>query len=108
VHIAQAKRYSLLLFYLMYFGPSPFLFPAALALTICDNGWALLLWSATVALLPLSIGLAWGRWKIEREAYLTQLGTSTLDVEAIVTRLHTGYLYPWPRKWMSRWLQRHK
>lgn len=67
-----------------------------------------ILFSISYVLLPLPIGLAWFRWRWEREAYLVQLRAahdphSTAD--AIARRLFADYGWPWPRPWMRRWFE---
>jgi hypothetical protein len=70
--------------------------------------WGPLFWLSYL-LLPLPIGLAWFRWRWEREAYLVQLAHRTdkaVAIEQIVEALWSGYGWPWPRPWMRRWLAR--
>jgi len=47
-----------------------------------------------------------GRWFIERAAYLHDIKTGRLTLDAAVTILWRGYGYPWPRRWMRRWFER--
>lgn len=76
VHIEQAKRWTVPIFALMYL------------------------------VFPMPILFAWGRWRIERDAYLTQLRASTdkaATIEWIVDTLWHSYAWTWPRAWMRRW-----
>ncbi len=59
-------------------------------------------------LLPLPIGFS-GRWFIERDAFLgdiKRLGGTDLAIAAAVSDLHSGYLWPWPRKLMYAWFKK--
>jgi hypothetical protein len=73
--------------------------------------WGLFLWISYL-LLPLPIGLAWFRFRWEREAYLVQLAHApererNREIDRIVDVLWFGYARPWPRRWMRRWFQRN-
>jgi len=115
VHIMQKRRFTMPLFVLMYLGPSAFLAPATLILAIMSvwlpTGIASLVGLvASVVLAPLSIGLAWGRWRIEREAYLVNIRTSrnqSITIRWVANTLHENYLMTWPRKWAIRWLTKN-
>ncbi len=70
--------------------------------------WSVLFLISYLAL-PLPIGLAWFRWKWEREAYLVQIRNSpdpAAEITRIVDSLWSGYGWPWPRKWMRAWFER--
>jgi hypothetical protein len=70
--------------------------------------WGVLFWISYV-LLPLPFGLAWFRFRWEREAYLVQLARATdrdREIARIVDALWFGYARPWPRSWMRRWFER--
>jgi hypothetical protein len=70
--------------------------------------WGVLLW-VSYLLLPLPFGLAFCRWRWEREAYLVQLERApdrAREIDRIVDALWFGYGWPWPRPWMRRWFQR--
>ena len=73
--------------------------------------WGVLLWISYL-FLPLPFGLAWFRWRWEREAYLIDLAARTgredraRAVDRVVETLWTGYGWPWPRRWMKRWFER--
>lgn len=70
--------------------------------------WGPLLW-VSYLLLPLPIGLAWCRWRWEREAYLVELAAhdnKSAALDRIVQALWSGYAWPWPRSWMRRWFRR--
>ena len=71
--------------------------------------WGLLLW-LTYVLLPLPVGLAWFRWRWEREAYLPEVLSVPAHeraraIERISEALWWGYAWPWPRPWMRRWFE---
>ena len=71
--------------------------------------WGLWLWLSYV-LLPLPVGLAWFRWRWEREAYLVQIERAVdrrAEIDRVVEVLWSGYGWPWPRPWMRRWFERH-
>ena len=62
-------------------------------------------------LLPLPVGLAWFRWRWEREAYLPEvLAAADCEREQVIERicqsLWWGYAWPWPREWMREWFRR--
>lgn len=70
--------------------------------------WGVLLW-ASYLLLPLPFGLAWFRWRWEREAYLVQIERApdrAREIDRVVNTLWSGYGWPWPRTWMRRWFER--
>ena len=70
--------------------------------------WGVLFWLSYL-LLPLPFGLAWFRFRWEREAYLVQLEHAAdreLEITRIVDALWSGYAWPWPRAWMRRWFER--
>lgn len=52
--------------------------------------------------LPLPFFLS-GRWYIEREPFLAGIKAGIRTVDEAVDVLHTGYLRPWPRKWMKEY-----
>lgn len=57
-------------------------------------------------LLPLPFGLAWFRWRWEREAYLVQLRAGAMTVDEVVDTLWRNYGWCWPRAWMRAWFKR--
>lgn len=65
--------------------------------------WGVLLWISYL-FLPLPFGLAWFRWRWEREAYLLNLERGAVD--QVVESIWTGYGWPWPKRWMKRWFER--
>ncbi|MFK7740400.1 MAG: hypothetical protein AB8H80_08750 [Planctomycetota bacterium] len=70
--------------------------------------WGLLFWISYL-LLPLPVGLAWCRWRWEREAYLEDLAQAAnvdMAMEHIVQSLWRNYGWAWPRPWMRRWFRR--
>ena len=117
VHVEQFKRWGVGLMAVGYLGPSPFLlvgslaYFGAVALGWSQPGWPSAWWGVAGAavLLPLSIGLAYFRWRIERVAYMIQVRAAwqrPKAIEHIVGVLWTGYLWSWPRSWMRRWFER--
>ncbi len=67
-----------------------------------------LLFMGSYLLLPLPVGLAWFRWRWEREAYLTGFArdggeADRQEVERIVENLWHDYGWTWPKAWMRAW-----
>lgn len=89
VHVAQFKKWTLPLMALGYIGPTPFLLP------FVWTHWSILVLALVLA--PLSCGLAYFRWRIERAAYLVnvRLGMST---ESVADTLWHNYFFCWPKK----------
>lgn len=62
--------------------------------------------------LPLPIGLAWFRWKFEREAYLKELEKHYTGVnfnyfiKEVVNVLWSAYGWCWPKPWMKAWFEK--
>ena len=52
-------------------------------------------------LFPLPIGLAWFRWRFEREAYLVNMRAGRSVAHCVEALWQYGW--PWPRAWMHRW-----
>lgn len=82
VHVAQYKKLSVPVFLFLY------------------------------CLVPLPVGLAYFRWRFEREAYLVQFKyllaenpqyDIDFEVEQVVRSLWFNYLFAWPRGWMKSW-----
>ena len=70
--------------------------------------WGVYLW-LTYLFLPLPFGLAWFRWRWEREAYLVQIANARdpqCEIERVVAVLWAGYGWPWPKPWMRRWFEK--
>jgi len=122
-HIRQFTRYGWALMALLYLGPSPFLALLALAwtpLAVVLGGWA---WWVLASLgvlvgvlLPLTFGLAWGRWFLEREAFQTTIRLSVVRVSLsrraeaartlvahVADSLWRHYAWCWPRRWARAW-----
>jgi len=97
VHVDQFRRWSVPLMALGYIGPAPFLLP------FCWLHWGVLV--SMIALLPLSCGLAYFRWRIERRAYLRNLRAG-VSSERIAETLWHDYFYTWPPKWVVKWFSR--
>jgi len=69
-----------------------------------------ILFTLSYLFLPLPIGLAWFRWRWEREAYLVNLRHVTnkeAAIEHIVDNLWHEYLWTWPKKRMRKWFKEH-
>lgn len=110
VHVDQYIERGPVFHALLYVGPSAFLAPISIVLWALSfwigSGWALAATLSTLLLLPLSVGLAYGRWITERAAYQVSRAYGQ-DVDGIVESLWYGYLYPWPMTWMKRWFNDH-
>lgn len=77
------------------------------------------LFALSYLLLPLPFGLAWFRWRWEREAYAEQWRyrqaankqtyQQRLDFIQHVADNLSGRMYgwAWPRSWIVRWMQEH-
>jgi hypothetical protein len=73
------------------------------------QSWGVLMW-ASYLLLPLPFGLAWFRFRWEREAYLVQIARADdreREIERVVQVLWYGYGWPWPRASMRKWFEQH-
>jgi hypothetical protein len=106
-HALQAERYGRIGFMIMYFGPAPLYM--IIALVYCLIGWDTWVhaFAFGIAMLPLSVGLAWGRWFLEREAYLINIAAASdreAEIERISQSLWRNYL-AWPKKWSSAWFR---
>ena len=106
-HVEQFKTYGRWLFSVGYLGPA--VFPGLLLWLISLLAVPLIGWLPVVELsivivllLPLSTGLAFGRWVFERTAYLAQIHSSA-DIEWAVESLWANYAFTWPRAWMRSW-----
>lgn len=64
-----------------------------------------LLYDISYIFLPVPFGLAWFRWRWEREAYLTNIKNGD-SIDWVVQSL-SNYGWPWPKKWMRRWFERN-
>ena len=70
--------------------------------------WGLWMWFSYLCL-PLPVGLAWFRFRWEREAYLVDIAHAQdreREIGRIVDALWFGYGFAWPRRWMQRWFER--
>ena len=109
VHIGQRDKFGFLLFAMIYLGPSPFLAIAALCMLPFSLLGAAYVGAAAIITVPLSIGLAYGRWRMERAAYMIQIRESKnplSDSNQVASTLWNNYLYTWPKKRMARWFYR--
>lgn len=98
VHIDQWRRLNVLM-WVMYIGPAPFILPFVWL-------WFPWLLIAFFCLLPLSVGLAWGRWTLEREAYLKHVHTDK-EIDWVSKVLWSDYFFAWPPFLVRRWFKRH-
>ena len=57
-------------------------------------------------LFPLPVGLAWFRWRWEREAYLVNLRAGA-PLDFVVFTLWNNYGWCWPKSWMRKWFQKN-
>ena len=95
VHVEQFRKYGWLLMILLYIGPAPFflmlipLFPPLFIVL-------------TLLTIPLSTTLAWGRWFIEREAFLTQIHNES-GAKWAADLLWNDYFFTWPPLWSENW-----
>lgn len=110
VHVAQFERYGLLLMAVMYLGPAPFIEIVAWIALIWSWKVALIIAGVALANLPLSVGLAWGRWRLEREAYLESIRYEApafrdSQIKFIADTLWRNYLFTWPRVWVRKSLR---
>jgi len=103
-HVEQGSKWGMALQALMYVGPAPFLLLLSLPLWWVSPLTTYVLLAAAALSSPLTIGLAYGRWRIEREAYQVSrmYGRS---VDAIVNSLWKNYAWTWPRAWMKKWFE---
>ena len=67
-----------------------------------------ILFMISYLLLPLPAGLAWFRWRWEREAYMVQIRNAAdkeSEIERVIGSLWSGYGWPWPRGRMRAWFR---
>jgi hypothetical protein len=114
VHIDQLDRHGWLAHGLLYIGPSPYLLGFGLGLAPLLGPMALFWMTCAAAILaPLTAGLAWGRWSLEREAYLVEVRAlppgpdRDARIERIADSLWYNYFYSWPRSWAITWFKRN-
>ena len=68
-----------------------------------------LLFAISYLLLPLPFGLAWCRWRFEREAYLINIRASSnphAEVAWVVESLWSKYGWTWPKPLMRKWFMK--
>lgn len=63
------------------------------------------LFLAIYLLWPMPVLFAWGRWRLEREAYLVDIATKRLTIDDAVNVLWARYAWPWPKPLMRRWFR---
>lgn len=121
VHLAQAERWGAFAFIMFYLGPAALMIPIVLGagvtvlLTEISTFWFWGPLAAALAFLPLSVGLAFGRYRFECEAYLVQVddayrrrGTNTgrRTVEWVTDTLSgSNYLWTSPRSWIQNYFR---
>ena len=69
-----------------------------------------ILFTISYLFIPLPMGLAWFRWRWEREAYLVNIAHAQdklAAIESIVHNLWHEYLWTWPKKRMRKWFHKH-
>lgn len=114
VHVCQYETLGLVLFFVMYLGPAPFgLLAGLLLLPLQFAGFMGILPSIcfAVALVTpsFSIGFAFGRWLLEREAYMVQMeyaasqGVAEETADLIADALWNGYFFTWPPDRAAQW-----
>ncbi len=67
------------------------------------------LWLFLYYLIPLPLGLAWFRFKFEREAYITQarVAPDLYSVSWIADTLGGAtYIWAWPKPWIRKWFEK--
>lgn len=104
-HIWRMEQWGWPLYTTAYLGPAVVLAPLVPLAVWLVGWWALAGWAA---LLPLSAGLAYGRWYIEREAYLIRMrqlrGAARASfINRVVDNLWSDYVGTWPKGWMRKW-----
>lgn len=109
-HVAQEYRYGKVIVSLMVIGPAPFLAAFGLAFHLygCECIVPTIFFVVAALALPLSIGLAWGRWRLEREAYLVNVRDAGLrerlaTIDFVSKTLWRNYLLAWPPSWSTKW-----
>jgi len=68
-----------------------------------EKWWVL--YQISYILLPIPFGLAWFRWRWEREAYYLANIKNGASIDQCVNALWR-YGWPWPRSWMRRWFEK--
>lgn len=66
-----------------------------------------LLFTALYLFAPLPVGIAYFRWKFEREAYLVNIRLGAMTPVTAADVLWRGYGWPWPKGAMARWFYDH-
>lgn len=112
-HALQAQRWTALGLAVLYTGPAPWVLVPGLLLLAGPSlfGWpssvAHGVLIAATALVPLSIGFAWGRWRVERQPYLINIRRG-MSIDRAVATLWSNYLFCWPKSWMKKWFEDNK
>jgi hypothetical protein len=123
-HVEQYRRLGPL-FFVLYLGPAPFLFVlAGLLALLAPPVFAWIALALAGLTLPLSIGLAYGRWWLERGPWLNQMARNLRsgatppetdrEQQRLSQRVHTlaedaaeklwlDYAWTWPRGLAYRW-----
>lgn len=112
-HALQAQKWTALGLAILYTGPAPWLLVTGLLLLASPSlfGWspaiAHVVLIAAGALTPLSIGFAWGRWRVERQPYLIGVRRGR-SIDRVVALLWSDYLLTWPKPLMKKWFEDNK
>lgn len=115
IHIWRKEQWGGFLYSTAYIGPSITIFLPLLIISSLLHVfitypwfWTWILLGLTMLCLPLSIGLAYGRFFIEREAYMVSIARSSNEnrseeIQRVVNTLKNNYAWTYPTKWMSSW-----
>lgn len=111
VHIWRKEKLGAYLYTTLYIGPSvTFWLPLVALLCLAQIPWTFSWWfvlgalAGLLACLPLTFGLAWGRFFIEREAYWVQVSRAPWErrralIEHVANTLWKNYARTWPPSW---------
>lgn len=132
IHIWRKEKVGSFLYSTLYVGPSvtvwlPLSVISGSASMFMDYPHWIVGWVPVILMvlcLPLTFGLAWGRFFIEREAYLTRVwaaheyqpGSTRLTVKGPKGRRHAiqnianslvnNYAWTWPKSWIISWFEK--
>jgi hypothetical protein len=76
----------------------------------CER-WGMVLLTFLYLFFPLPFFFAWGRWRIEREAYMENIRAAetkfdrALTIDWVVNTLWSNYGWVWPKSWMRQWFE---
>jgi hypothetical protein len=115
VHIWRKEKWGGFIYSTAYVGPSVTIFLPVAAISSIVHVFVEYSWVWTWAscglvlfFLPLSIGLAYGRFFIEREAYMVQITRAgdayrSREIQRVVYTLKKNYALTYPVSWMRSW-----